>query len=489
MNSFLFAFFMTVAHRYKGWVCAVLSTLLIVWLMLFPASMVLAQNQQCPLHSDVLVEVKTANEADLSNETVSFAEIVLTNQNQYFMPEVRVAIALFDSADQTTPLYWRSDSDTYLLPPAGEVVVPLQSSLSMVPPGDYLLKAFAFQGNEVDLLGAVIRDAKKSAGIPFKKTGVQEIEVSLTVSVDGEVVERQKTLPLGHTPALQVETMDRSSRPIQNATLVSIVGQGMVPMGGAVIAKAIDKTTLLPQFARINEFSTQPYGLTGSGMVISTLMDGVGFTPIETVSLMVENGDAGVSWPYLSRIGFSQYPFMAGSEVVSCVAYTEQGQQLGYIPELLQASLTIDVQGAEVFSRSVYSDEVPSGNFFSFTPNGVSGTFDMQLSLSQHRLSSTPAPEMSIEQKEARMRNELTVIDDKRFEVACEKEGCDPVETLPTDEEDMGAANSTNYSFWFYGGIVIVAALLMYLMLRRLSPETKGNDIVKSSTISPDELQ
>ncbi len=484
LRDFIYQNMLRMTSIYR--VPAILLMAVIVWSLLFPSGAANAQSgQQCPLHSDVQVRVLPTKGSDLLVEKDHTTEVVLSNQNSHFLPGVRIAIALFAPGDATTPRYWRVGGETYMLAPAAEMTIPLEASLAMVPAGDYLLKAFAFQGSELDLLGVIFRDSEKAAGVPLKKTAARATEVSLTVSVDGEMVSTQKTLPAGHIPELRVETKSLSATPLVDVTLVSVVSLGDIPLGGAVVASAIDKTTLLPKFARINDFSTQPYGLTTSGIMIATLIDGLNFTPLKVVELSASGGDTDLSWPYVSRIGFSQYPLLANGEIVSCVSYSGKWQQLDYWPELLQGSLKITARGMSIYSKTVYSDQDQSSNHFSFTPGVALGTFDMKFSLLNQRLNSVMT-EGTAEQMLAQTKSSLTVADERKFTITCSGEECRAAAFPTQDSNEVGTNNGSEQPFLFYAGIVLAAALLMYLMLRRLGT-SPAVDAAKK--LNPDELQ
>jgi len=443
-----------------------------------------AQRQSCPLHSDVQVQIGTADEVTVSVEKTYTTEIVLKNQNPYFMPGVRVAVALFSPNDTATPLYWRVGGETQLLSPYGEVTLSLESNAEAIPAGEYVLKAFAFQGNETDLLGEVFRDAEKIEGISLKKISAATIEISQELFLDGNKIVKNIALPDRHTPSLRVETKNLSLAPILDAKLISMVSLGSIPLGGAVVGKAYDKTTLLPNFARINDFSTQPYELTASGIIVSTLVDDIRFMPIQSTVFTIENGGTDLSWPYISKIGFSAYPIVANSEIASCVSYAGDWGQLDYWPELLQGSLTITDKDTTLFSEAFFSDESSVNNYFSFTPEINLSTFDIKFSVSNHRLN-TVIKEGTPEQMEAQMRSNLIVADEKKLSVVCADEPCG-IDTLSIPKKESSENGDSFYqSFWFYIAVTLAATLLMYLLLRRLEPVSK-EDFTKRN---PDELQ
>lgn len=284
-----------------------------------PAPAQAQTEMSCPLHSDPQVTI--VNSADQSLQNIHTTEVRVSNQNPQYLPGVRVGIALFSKNDLVTPKFWRVTNESYLLAPASEISVLLESEVSKVPAGEYVLKAFAFQGSEPDLLGIIMRDAEKATGVTFKKTTAAEAEVSFLVSIGNVPTQNEKMMSFGDLPQFKVETKNLGKVPIFDTTLLHVVTQGKIPLGGAVLRSVSDKTTLLPQFARINEFSTQPYGFAASGLLIATLIDSTGFAPIKIIDLSISDEGEEASWLYFSRIGFSQYPLTEEDQIVSCVSY------------------------------------------------------------------------------------------------------------------------------------------------------------------------
>ncbi|MEN9922471.1 MAG: hypothetical protein RL097_748 [Candidatus Parcubacteria bacterium] len=436
----------------------------------------------CPLHSDVRVTIVNSTEHSL--QEIHTIEVRLENQNSQYLPGVRVAVALFSKNDLVTPKFWRVTNEAYLLAPAAEISVLLESDVSKVSAGEYVLKAFAFQGSEADLLGIILRDAEKATGITFKKTTAAETEVSFLVSIDNELVQNERTMSFGDIPQFKVETKNLGKVPIFNTTLLHVVTQGNVPLGGAVVRSVSDETTLLPKFARINEFSTQPYGFAAPGLLIATLIDSTGFAPIKIIDLSISGEDEVVSWLYLSRIGFSQYPLTEEDQIVSCVSYIGPWEELNFAPELLGASVEILNQEQVLYSESVFNEQ-DRKRYFSFRPELVAGTFNVSFVLSQKRLNSV-LPDGDTSSAQSGIKNGLTLSDRKSFSLVCQEESCQSIVATREVDEERETVASNVHSFWFYAGIVIAAALLMYLMLRRLDPVSPTN---KAGEVNQEELQ
>lgn len=436
----------------------------------------------CPLHSDIQATI--VNSAEQSLQKIHTTEVRVSNQNPQYLPGVRVGIALFSKNDLVTPKFWRVTNESYLLAPASEISVLLESEVSKVPAGEYVLKAFAFQGSEADLLGIIMRDAEQVTGVTFKKTAAAETEVSFLVSIDNVPTQNEKMMSFGDLPQFKVETKNLGKTPIFDTTLLHVVTQGKIPLGGAVLRSVSDKTTLLPQFARINEFSTQPYGFAASGLLIATLIDSTGFAPIKIIDLSISNEGEEASWLYFSRIGFSQYPLTEEDQIVSCVSYIGPWEELNYVPESLSTSIEISNQKQTLYSESIFNEQ-DRKKYFSFRPELVAGTFDITLALSQKRLNSIYL-DGDASSAQSDIKNGLTLSDRKTFSLVCEEEWCQSiVATREVGEEKELVANHVR-SFWFYAGIVIAAALLMYLMLRRLDPVAPTN---KAGRVNPEELQ
>lgn len=167
-----------------------------------------------------------------------------------------------------------------------------------------------------------------------------------------------------------------------------------------------------------------------------------------------------------------------------CFLYWGPWEELNYVPESLSTSIEISNQKQTLYSESIFNEQ-DRKKYFSFRPELVAGTFDITLALSQKRLNSIYL-DGDASSAQSDIKNGLTLSDRKTFSLVCEEEWCQSiVATREVGEEKELVANHVR-SFWFYAGIVIAAALLMYLMLRRLDPVAPTN---KAGRVNPEELQ
>lgn len=421
------------------------------------------QTAECPLHSDIIVQFQNNFDETMSVNDELIIDLVLFNQNPYYMPGVRVVLGLFNNGDSSTPDYWYMSDENLMLAPSSEVKLSIDTKLSIIPAGDYVLKAIAFQGNEVALLGALWRDNQDLNKIHLNKNIDADLKVDLSVFVNNQLTNKERTVSVGSAPELRIETKNLNPTPLQNVKLLSMVGLGEVPLGGSILGMVSDQTPLLPQFARINEFSTQPYKMDMSGIILSTFVDGVNFTPIKSINLLVNNNED-LSFPYISSIGLSEYPLTANTEVVACVTYNGPWQELGYIPEVLQGSLVITSEGKEVFNNYIYSNDMLEANYFSFFPQIKLNDFELNFNLLQNRLNSKYAEELD-GQTQNKTNDNFISTDQRIITVSCLGDNCNFDTLHSIDEENTNVVNQ-QLSLWFYLVSMAILMVIIYILYR-----------------------
>lgn len=241
---------------------------------------------------------------------------------------------------------------------------------------------------------------------------------------------------------------------------------------------------MIPQGTRATTLSgTRVNG--GAYTVYAALMTKGMMQPVIAVPIMVGEETTGGTWSYLSYIGLSEYPMLPSSNVVACVGVVSATANLDRFPESLGVSFKLSEEEKEIASETIYTSDSVNHNYVSFTPAVVPRKdFSLAVSLLHNRYHVPFAAGENISSEQL-LRESMVVANTITAAFACDvMEECVQEMIAENTNEELAVLQK---SFWFYAGIVIAAALLMYLMLRRLDPVTV--DSFEKKPLSKNELQ
>lgn len=399
-------------------------------------------------------------------------ELKLSNTSSYIYPGVRVGIALFESEQDTLPAYWVLDDEEYQIAPQQAVVALIDADVSSVPVGSYFARPFVGQGDDLHMLGIAIRNGVDGDGFEMERTGVLSQPITHTIEINDGAVTSGSVVDEIQFIEVVATTKNFADTPLVNTEAVVGVIQGDVPLGDAVREQRIDGVKLIPGAERETTIGdVSPEG--GQYSVVSGVKRENAFGPVELVSFQIGEDVPNQSWPYLSRVALSG----SDNEVVACVDYI--GEYTGAIDLLdvveVELVLSNSSDDSVVYEATATNGEGGVGNALRFNPDVNVIDTELSLTLLTERFpsnlpepSQTPAGEELIEP-------ELYPVQTVESNVSCSDEiGCGQSEEEVTSLSTKGSMSDTNQNeFWFYAGVMLAAALLMYIVLRRLHPEEK----------------
>lgn len=430
----------------------------------------------CPIEGSVWASFNNAEDKTYV-EDIFYSEIVLTNDTTYTLGGERLVVAVYKSSLSTVPSYWTVLSDEYMLLPKTSLSIVNDLDLSVLPAGEYKVKVFSIQGDETALLGAVLRDTAEVDGVTLIKSTPKKSDVSILVTVNDQVYEGKPIIFKERTPlAVQIKTKNNNNLPLVGSSMLGVVTQGNVPLGTAVRIGKLDVVKLIPGGTRVTSL-TDNFVEGGKYTVYAGLVSPNAFSPLVEVPVIVSESEYEGSWSYVSRIGLSNYPLQLDSDVVACISNIGSNKGRDLFSEPLGLKLTLSTEAGEIFAKKLNSLEADTDNYFIFNPQTQVSDFSLTVDLFQKRFSPEAVVSDELPSNEI-LTDELFLVDTIIQSFVCvEGDTCRQI-TAGSSNENKQAPQRP---FWFYAGIVIAAALLLYIMLRRLPPEKGPSTKSRSS--------
>ncbi len=449
-----------------------LLSLLVSYLSVFVPSVVSAQEDQ-PLSVALVCSLDGYLAASLSGPTTVSVEsqfgdtVVIENPSNYVFSGVKTGVAFYESELDTVPSYWYVTPTERTVYPRSENPFTLDLDLGALPAGTYIVKTFAAQGDAEDVLAVALRDVTMAESVTVVKQAPQSTFLDTTVTVNGEVVNGTLTiaepLPLNYS----LETKNNGDVPFVNANLRTVVSQGTLPAGTAVRASTNDSLKLIPGGVRTTTFTDLM--VEDSSYTLYTMIESEGVvTPLQIATLNI--GDVSIDrvFTYLSAVGIADATEDT-VKVTACVAQTETLNDGFYTPRPFGVGVNVkDEAGAVIEEQNVVigGSEYAVGNSVEviLTKKSLANRLVTVQLEEQRSYSETPLNPNDSSTNQDTLT--LDVIDSLELTYDCVEGECSTITTLG----GFIADETVQKSFWFYAGIVIAAALLLYVMLRRLSP-------------------
>lgn len=462
------------------WVSEVLAIISVLLSTIFFPYTALAktdnQHLTCPIVGEINSSFSQKSDQVVKVEDTFFETISVTNDTNYTMAGVRVAVvAYFDGTE--VPAFWTMLPEVHQLQPKMSKVLPVEINLKTLPAGQYVFKVFATQGDEVAMLGKIINDNFNLKGLSVIKSDSQTDNLSISTAVNGTKYTGQTiVIPKYSDINAAIETINSNELPLLNSSLVAVITQGKVPLGAAVRVEKKELVTLVPQAKRLTKLTdlhveggeyTVYVALTNEGLLQ--------FQPISSVPVKVADTEGESSWAYVSKVGLSDYPLKIDSEVVACVNYVGQEKNSDLFLEPLELNFTLKF-GSEVKTFLAKSSEMATANYFHYTPQQLNlKNFSLQTDFLQERFRglaiSADTPNETEEEGDVLTNISLTEVDRLQQSFICvDAEVCSGTNITPVLSGDTTTSHN-NKPLWFFGSILVTASLLMYLLLGRLEAE------------------
>lgn len=396
----------------------------------------------------------------------------LGNYSGYVVGEIKVVIAVYKDNLSETPIYWTILPDTYQLYPGEIIDVPVNLDTSLLKFGDYVMRVFATQGDEVSALGTILRDVKKIPSVSIVKNIVSKNDIEIKIQVGENLTDSKKNIDL--------ITLNQNDLPIIESSMLGVITQGSIPLGTAVWSSKTDVVNLIPGGRQVTKLKDN---LLPAGMYTiygGLITDGV-LQPLVSQSLKIEGGETSQSWPYISKIGLSSYPLNAQSEVIACVDYV--GKDVGHDkfldPVAVEFSLT-DANG-QVVKEKFFSTDSVKDNYFSFKPKVNAKNFGLVVDFFQNKFITEVTDEIGATKTEF-LSADLPKVNTIKLTFSCVDDLC--VKNLVNNTNPI-LPQSQHPLFWFFATITIAACLVMFLLSRRPDPQPH----VEIDELSKHELQ
>jgi hypothetical protein len=436
----------------------------------------------CPIAGEVVVEMMNTG----GSETVAdvfYGQVAMTNTSAYVLGGVRIAVAAFESDSAEQPLYWTVLPETWQLLPGEELGVPVSFALDSMESGRYQLKTFAVQGEEADLLGAVLNQPITTRGVTIIKETASAQPVELTISVSNDGLESSASEPAYGLLTVSLQTHNQGDTPLVDSRVLGVLTHDVVPLGAAVVVDKLDTVKLIPNGVRKTKFVSPPV-LTGRYTAYGALLSTNKLQPIVATELQTGDQSGLGAWAYFSIIGLSDYSLPVGGELVACIDYVGTTEEEVRFRTLTGAELVLMEKGQTVGRDKAYSTDQNQADYFQFESPQTLSNFRLQLNLllgADNTIFIAGAEEDEV----THARDALLVVDQVvvQFTCAAGQKSCETKVTPISDDSSV----PFNQTIWFYFGVTLASLLLLYMVLGRLPG--KHPNLSHTNKLSADELQ
>lgn len=437
-----------------------LAAMVIGFVLLWPVSVLLAQDnsnqpplQFCPIVGLPAAEPTTVTTDNESNTLTG--EIAVVNPTDFYLPGSKVAIAVYEDKKQLVPEFWTVLPEDLMLTPQSRIAVPFSLDQAALPAGDHVIRAFVAQG-ESELLATALRGVLQTQSVAFTKSG-------------GDSVQETEIAVVGATVSGNTFTVSTSAVPVSVAITAAaetplhiLLSRHQLPFGDSVYVNEMAVGSVSYEWA----LPDGPFHLYVTSPIAGVL------TPLtEAVINIGRVEDRWITiYPFISIIGLSNHPIIDDTTATVCLGNYSPDNHLVSVPtEAVQIDFQVlNGEGNVVDSKQPQTPRLQ--NFAQFTLSAIvpNSTFKAVLSTERVYNPETDGPD-------------FVPVQTIGFTHNCDTE-CQKIFTKSVT--DFAQETHVQTSFWYFAGIVIAAALLMYLMLRRLDEPVES-----ASYTSPDEIQ
>jgi hypothetical protein len=425
----------------------------------------------CPIDNTSYVSFTGISDDTYLVDEVLNNEITLLNKTPYVFGGVKIAVAVFDSSSESLPTYWSVLPNEYTLIPNTPLFINPELDLSMISTGEYTVKVFSIQGDEIALLGAIIRDSKYTTGIKINKTSPRKTYTSVSVTVNDQIYKGQ-TIPFtkrGEPIDVEITTKNENDFPLLGNSMLGVITQGTVPLGTAVQVDKVDLMKLIPDGTRTTKL-VDKFTHGGEYTVYAGIISPDTLSPLIAITVGSLDSKHKTNWSYVSKIGLSNYPLKPDSDVVVCLDKVFNDGKNNYLfPETLEINLILNSANGVNFNKKINTNDISSNDFFIFHPQTETSNFILTTNLLQQRFYTeySKTTEQTNDDLNSKSDN-LILVDTIRHTFECTNEKlCD------NELSDYSTMNNfinglQQKPIWFYASITLVGILLLYIILRRI---------------------
>lgn len=396
----------------------------------------------CPVDGYISASIADAAIADVeeTGQPLSIFFTIHNDSETYSYAGVSVGVALYNNTNASDPSYWSPVADDVFLLPQQQQTFNVLLDATHVSAGQYEARIGVAQGDSLTAYAA----SQKGTGVPFEKS-VPAVAYPFDLSLQSN-----SDVSIGDKASYQLVAENTSDAVLRDYTQHIVVARGDQPLGSAIISRVSAPVKMIPGKSET----------TRSATVVPT--DGsykaYAYSEKENTLLPVAVGgfnageETGPSDLYLPLVGVGGLRHTDEAfSVVSCVAAVSESTA-----EVVQLEQQYS-NGGEVLSEVI---EVAVGGAAEVRiPKSDLESFDLVTNVYSTIKSSE-------ENAEEDHRGELFQTINQTIE--CDSE-CQ-TRTIAETIESFAAEDAVQSTFWFYLGIVLAAALLLYLMLHRLVP-------------------
>ncbi|MCD5381602.1 MAG: hypothetical protein LR008_03440 [Candidatus Pacebacteria bacterium] len=409
----------------------------------------------------------------------------MANDSSYMMAGFSVGVGVYSSPESQVPDFWTVLPEQVNISAKSNYSIPATLDISALPAGNYTVKVFVNQGDKTSVLGAAIRGGENNS-FSLTKTSPQNSFTEMNITVNEEL-SRDKVVKLnpGQNLVVEVNTINKNNTPIIGGEIILSLNEGMVPLGGAVSKVVSNKTSLIPNTQKTTKLKDK-LGPAGEYTAYAVLITDNTLQPIKKTEILVGAGGGKITWPYISLVAISDFPLQETSELIACVDYV--GAYEGVLELVMPTGINFSTTNQEENTFKQVSNLGGGTEMFFKTVPGISATqLDLKVALLEDVYGKTTISGEEPEWVKGESDNFLTETQTVSISTDCLegglcKDGWEKPETVYVNSIQNEPESE---SFYFYIGVILVALLLMYLMLRRLPPEK----IIEKDVFHKDYLQ
>jgi len=421
----------------------------------------------CPIQGSIMISDYT----DLSVSNQLNTKVKIINDTNFVMSDVSVAIALYNKDVDLVPAFLGKTLGKYLMLPGRETEVDISFLVDTLPEGEYIMKLIPVQNDKSDFLGDVILKSKDIKGVKLYKSGVDDKNISLTISINNNTFIPSDKVDVEEYSdiAIDIDTKNDSTEPLLRGEVIGVLAQGDVPLGAASFAGVVDRVKLLPGGTRTTSFKNLKTPA-GEYTVYAALISPNMVLPVKSLAVKVGQDTGPQSWPYLSKIGVTDYPLKENSEIITCFGYIGESEAIHRLLEPVAVELTVGNEAGIMFTEKKNNTDTEANDFLVFFPKLASGDFKLTAEFLQQRYQVTVSEDEDGNLID-NIDDRLSVVSTLSRDFKClQEDSCFVPERKPlVYYEDFG----NKPSLWFYAGITLVALMLFALIMTRVISEKK----------------
>jgi len=464
---------------------SVVSSLLLLGILFFQPSTAFAQRSlECLIDGGIIVSLGDGSGSELAVTNQLNTVLSVANNSSYQMGGVGIALGFYGSSDSSAPGYIAILGDNLMFPSGADFPQPVSIDVSALPADTYDVRAVAFQGEGTDLLGALMRGIP--ATLEMSKESAAVDSVSQTLTINGQDVTPGQTVEIEERTNIRsvLETRNEGLEPVSDSPVYISIVQGDTPLGTAVRSQKTDIARLIPGGVR-NTVAEDMFVEGGEYSVYGFLASENKATPVVVGKVQVGDRPGPDSWTYISKVGVTNLPFTDADQLTACVENLGSGSDSTMLHSLSGITFTVTAGKEEVFTKTVTNEEGGASKYFSVTPGVAFGNFTLGTTLLENRFTKS-IPLGEVEEGSEIDRNEVNFTETQEVSgwYECPEGNC-VSPTSPDTPPVEYVLDAETKPYWFYIGVMLASALLMYIVLRRLHPEGTGAPI----GVSEDELQ